>query len=84
MDEPALHWASRNGHLPLMKYLLTPYPVDLEIHYGITPLQAASWSCTNTLTVECLLLHGAAVNHGDASGITAISYACRGEMESED
>lgn len=82
-SEPALHWASRKGHLPLIEYLLTKFPVDLEKDDRGTPLQAASWSCTNTLAVEYLLLHGANVNHSNCFGLTALYYACRGQAKNE-
>lgn len=83
-NEPALHWASRKGHLPLIEYLLTKFPVDLEKDDRGTPLQAASWSCTNTLAVEYLLLHGADVNHSNFFGLTALYYACRGQTQNEE
>lgn len=57
-NEPALHWASRKAHLPLIQFLLIRFPVDLEKDDRSTPLQAASWSCSNNLAVEYLLLHG--------------------------
>lgn len=83
-NEYALHWASRKGHLPLIQYLLTRFPVDLEKDDRSTPLQAASWSCTNTLAVEYLLLRGAAINHTNCFGLTALYYACQGETANED
>lgn len=83
-NEPALHWASRKGYLPLIEYLLTRFPVDLEKDDRGTPLQAASWSCSNTNAVEYLLLRGAAVNHTNCFGLTALYYACRGQMANED
>lgn len=83
-SEPALHWAARKGHLPLLQYLLTRFPVDLQMGDQATPLQSACWSCTNVFVAECLLLHGAAVNHTDSAGLTALYYACLGQRENED
>lgn len=83
-NEPALHWAARRDHLPLMQHLLTRFPVDLEKHDRSTPLQAASWSSRTTLSVEFLLQHGADVNHANCFGLTALYYASRGEADDED
>lgn len=82
LDEPALHWASRRGHLPLVQHLLTRFPVDLEQVHPIwsqdpaTPLHAACMYSRSLPTIELLLQHGAAINHVNHSGLTALYYAC--------
>lgn len=77
-----LHWASENGHLPLVKFLVTRFPVDHPRTTGSTALHAAVWGCSNNLLVNNLpvvnfLLHqGADINHIDDRGLTALHYAC--------
>lgn len=74
---PALLWASGRGHLPLVQRLLPLFPVDLPGATGSTALQASAWARNNAQVLECLLQHGADVNHTDKSGLTALHYACR-------
>lgn len=73
---PALHWAAKKGHLPLVQLLLTVFPVDLPDRYNNTALHWAAQSC-HMLVTEHLLLHGAAVSRSDHLGYTAFMCACR-------
>lgn len=72
----ALLWASGKGHLPLVKRLLPLFPVDLRGDSGGTALHASAWAQNNPLVLECLLTHGAKVNHTNNRGLTALHYAC--------
>lgn len=71
---PALHWAAMKGHLPLVEYLLTVFPVDLSDDFGDTPLHGAARSCHAVVT-EHLLLHGADVNRIDHEGTPPLVFA---------
>lgn len=73
---PALHWAAKQGHLPLVQFLLTVFPVDLPDRYNNTALHWAAQSC-HMLVTEHLLLHGAAISRPDHGGYTALMRACR-------
>lgn len=68
---PALHWAAKNGHLRLVQYLLTVFPVDLPDSLGDTALHGAARS-GHMLITEHLLLHAAAVSRTDHMGVTAL------------
>lgn len=75
-DTHALHWAAEAGHLPLLKLLVTVFPIDHLSRIGGTALQTSALARNNPLILEHLLLHGAHVNHIDDCGLTAIHYAC--------
>lgn len=76
---PALHWAAIKGHLPLVQYLLTVFPVDLMNDTGETALHEAALACRTLVTKE-LLQHGAVVSRRTRRGYTALTNACRGEL----
>lgn len=80
---PALHWAAIKGHLPLVQYLLTIFPVDLLNTSGDTALHCAALACRATVT-EQLLLHGAVVRRTSHTGYTALTNACRGRLRKTD
>lgn len=77
-----LLWASEHGHLHLVKFLVTRFPVDYQNTTGSTALHTAVWRCNtnplvnNLLVVNFLLRQGADINHMDNRGLTAIHYAC--------
>lgn len=75
-----MHWAAENGHLPLVKFLVTRFPVDLPGTAGRTALQASAWSRKNLLVMDFLLLQGADVNRTDDCGLTALHYSCERTM----
>lgn len=74
---PALHWAAKKGHLGLVQYLLTIFPVDLSDDSSDTALHAASQSC-RALVTEHLLLHGADVNRINHNGASPLDCASGG------
>lgn len=74
-DIPALQWAARQGHLPLVQYLLTVMDVDLHETDGTTALHEAAWACDLPI-VEELLRHSPVVNRPNHIGWTAISGVC--------
>lgn len=80
---PALHWAAMNGHLPLVRSLLTIFPVGLLNATGDTALHVAALAC-RTLVTEQLLLHGAVVSRTSRRHYTALMNACRGELRNTD
>lgn len=80
---PALHWAAIKGHLPLVQYLLTVFPVDLLNETGDTALHGAALA-SRTLVTEQLLLHGAVVSRPTRRRYTALTNACRGELRNTD
>lgn len=80
----ALHWASREGFLPLVRCLVSRFPVDLPNDKGGTALQAAASAHNNLLVLQFLLLHGADVNHADHRGANVIYYACNMTQRSEE
>lgn len=80
---PALHWAARNGHLRLVQYLLTIFPVDLPDGLGDTALHGAARS-GHMLIAEHLLLQGAAISRVDHMGCTALGGGFRGLFMDQD
>lgn len=80
----ALHWAAEKGHLPLVQFLITRFPVDIHDENHRTALQLAAGSRNNVLVLEHLLLNGAEINHADDDGLTALHYACQGNGGSEE
>lgn len=83
---PALHWAAVCGHLPLVKYLLTIFPVDLLDEHGNTPLHAVAmpWyllgadsNCTgeDAVTPLALASSGGNANPNSAEDIVQIPVA---------
>lgn len=73
---PALHWSAHHGHLPLAKYLLTVFPVDLLNTVGETALHVATFACHAPIA-ELLLQHGAAVDRTTCMKFTPIANVCR-------
>lgn len=72
---PALHWAAWRGHLPLVQYLLTIFPVNLPDSHGETALHKAAYSGHLHVT-EHLLQHGADITRTNHLGQTAFIAAC--------
>lgn len=80
---PVLHWASRNGHLRLVQYLLTIFPVHLPDGLCDTALHGAARSGHMPIA-EHLLLQGAAISRIDHMGLTALGGAFRGLFMNKD
>lgn len=70
-----LHWAADGGFLPLVKFLVTRFPVDHVNATGSTPLHSAVWT-RRLVVADFLLLQGADVNHVDRCGLTPLHYVC--------
>lgn len=83
-ENPALHWAAQRGHVRLLEFLLTRFPVDLLNDDCRTPLQEACYSGHSIAAAECLLLRGASVNHISSDRSTVLYYACRCRLSTED
>ncbi|XP_077161985.1 ankyrin repeat domain-containing protein 39 [Paroedura picta] len=71
----ALHYASRNGHSDVCRFLLENKAVpNAQTHGGATPLHRASY-CGHTDIVKMLLSHGANPAIVDDDGMTCLHKA---------
>lgn len=80
-----LIWASRKGHLEVVKLLLATHKVDIDGlmgAWGETPLNMAAYSSSPDI-VKLLLDHGAQINLANCFNKTALHYAIRAYIESE-
>ncbi|KAJ7305235.1 hypothetical protein JRQ81_011147 [Phrynocephalus forsythii] len=71
----ALHYASRNGHYEVCRFLLDSGALcDAQTHGGATPLHRAAY-CGHVEVAELLLEHGANPTVADEEGKTSLHKA---------
>ncbi len=73
-----LHWAARNDHLNIVKFLVNNgADVNAEDNQGISPLFYSVWLGGNYEIAECLVNIGADVNFKRSNGQTLLYLASR-------